>query len=57
MMKHDFIAPTFNLEEIDPAGAGIRHVLEVQIQKVGRVLSNNLAFGGINASLLLGEPT
>jgi 3-oxoacyl-[acyl-carrier-protein] synthase II len=57
MMKHGFIAPTCNLEKVDPACAGIRHVLELQTQHLRRVLSNNFAFGGINASLLLGEPT
>jgi 3-oxoacyl-[acyl-carrier-protein] synthase II len=56
-MQHGFIAPTSNLEEVDPACSGILHVQTVQSRPVRRVLSNNFAFGGINASLLLGEPT
>jgi len=55
MMRNGFLAPTANLKDIDPACEGIRHVLEVQPYVVRRVLSNNFAFGGINASLLLGE--
>ena len=57
VLEQHFIVPTCNLDEIDPACAGIRHVLEGQTQKVRGGLSNNFAFGGINASPLLGEPT
>jgi 3-oxoacyl-[acyl-carrier-protein] synthase II len=57
MMAHDFLAPTVNLQEVDPACEVIRHVLEVQPCTVRRVLSNNFAFGGINASLLLAKPS
>jgi len=54
MMTHGFIAPTLNLEEVDPACDGLRHVIERETRPLRRVLSNNFAFGGVNTSLLLG---
>lgn len=57
MMQHGFIAPTHNLEEVDPACSGLRHVLEVEERPVRTVLSNNFAFGGVNTSLLLRVPS
>jgi 3-oxoacyl-[acyl-carrier-protein] synthase II len=56
MMQGGFIAPTANLEEVDAACAGIRHVQALESRTLRRVLSNNFAFGGVNASLLLGAP-
>ncbi|MBJ6765889.1 beta-ketoacyl-ACP synthase [Myxococcaceae bacterium JPH2] len=56
MMREGFIAPTLNLEEVDPACQGLRHVLEQESRPVRTVLSNNFAFGGVNTSLLLGLP-
>ncbi|MBU8895230.1 beta-ketoacyl-ACP synthase [Corallococcus sp. H22C18031201] len=57
MMREGFIAPTLNLEEVDPACQGLRHVLELESRPVRTVLSNNFAFGGVNTSLLLGLPS
>jgi 3-oxoacyl-[acyl-carrier-protein] synthase II len=54
MMREGFLAPTLNLEELDPECAGLRYLREVEERKVTRVLSNNFAFGGVNTSLLLG---
>ncbi|MHB8874659.1 MAG: beta-ketoacyl-[acyl-carrier-protein] synthase family protein, partial [Myxococcaceae bacterium] len=45
MMREGFLAPTLNLEELDPTCAGLRYVREVESRKVERVLSNNFAFG------------
>ncbi len=56
MMRHRFIAPTLNLEDVDPECAGIRHVREVEERTVSRVMANNFAFGGVNTSLVLGAP-
>jgi 3-oxoacyl-[acyl-carrier-protein] synthase II len=53
MMRERFVAPTLNLEEVDPACAGLAHVRELQEQAVTRALSNNFAFGGVNTSLVL----
>jgi 3-oxoacyl-[acyl-carrier-protein] synthase II len=54
MITHGFVAPTLNLEEVDPACDGLRHIVEGEERPVHRVLSNNFAFGGVNTSLLLG---
>jgi 3-oxoacyl-[acyl-carrier-protein] synthase II len=56
MMRRGFLAPTLNLDDVDPACRGIRHVLEIQESPVRRVLSNNFAFGGVNTSLMIGLP-
>lgn len=53
MMRHNWFAPTLNLEQVDPrcaeldylTGAG-RHL------STDLVMSNNFAFGGINTSLI-----
>ena len=52
MMKGGFLAPTLNLEEVDPACAGLQHVTEVTAARPRRVMNNNFAFGGINTSLV-----
>lgn len=53
MMKHDFIAPTLNLETVDPRCDGISHVKEKTDKKLNRIMTSNFAFGGINATLIL----
>lgn len=53
MLREGFIAPTLNLEEVEPACAGLRHVREVELWPLRRVMSNNFAFGGVNTSLVL----
>lgn len=53
MMKHGFIAPTLNLEEIDPVCRGIAHVQEKVDTDVDLVMTSNFAFGGVNAVLIV----
>ncbi|MHB8069948.1 MAG: beta-ketoacyl-[acyl-carrier-protein] synthase family protein [Desulfobaccales bacterium] len=53
MMKHGFIAPTLNLEEIDPACGGIGHVQEKVETDLDMIMTNSFAFGGVNAVLIL----
>ncbi len=53
MMKHDFIAPTRNLKEIDPACEGITHVMEKIETPLDVVMTSNFAFGGVNAALVI----
>ncbi|MCR9277331.1 MAG: beta-ketoacyl-ACP synthase [Pseudomonadaceae bacterium] len=54
MLADGWLAPTLNLNSIDPACEGLDY-----IRKAGRsvsaeiIMSNNFAFGGINTSLLL----
>lgn len=54
MMKGSFIAPTLNLENVDPECAPLDYVKgEVREAKLDTVMSNNFAFGGLNTSLIL----
>ena len=53
MMKEGFIAPTLNLEEIDPLCLGIDHVTRILEKPLKYILTSNFAFGGVNASLIL----
>lgn len=56
MIAEQFVAPTLNLENVDPACAGPRHLHEPERMKLSRVMSNNFAFGGVNTSLVFGAP-
>lgn len=53
MMRHGFLAPTLNLEEVDPRCEGLRHIVRVVNEGPVTVMSNNFAFGGIGAALVL----
>jgi len=53
MMREGWVAPTLNLEAVDPACAALDYVQEKPRQTEIRIaMSNNFAFGGINTSLL-----
>ena len=48
------VHPTINVDELDPACAGVDHVLgEAREARVGLALSNSFGFGGHNAVLAL----
>ncbi|MCJ7778714.1 MAG: beta-ketoacyl-ACP synthase [Sedimentisphaerales bacterium] len=55
MMQNGFIFPTFNLDHVDPDCSGIAHVTRVTKATSKIVMSSNFAFGGVNASLVLGN--
>jgi 3-oxoacyl-[acyl-carrier-protein] synthase II len=52
MMEQGVIYPTLHLEHVAADCAGIRHVLAPLRQKVGTIVKNGFAFGGINATLV-----
>ena len=53
MMQNGFICESANIENLDPAMAGMPIVRERQDNvKLGAVLSNSFGFGGTNASLV-----
>ncbi|VAX22026.1 FIG138576: 3-oxoacyl-[ACP] synthase [hydrothermal vent metagenome] len=52
MMEKGYIAPTLNLDNIDPDCAGLDHVTEVRETRIERFMNNNFAFGGVNTSLI-----
>jgi len=53
MLEHGFIAPSINIEELDPDFAGLPVVTTPKITSLDSILSNSFGFGGTNASLLL----
>jgi 3-oxoacyl-[acyl-carrier-protein] synthase II len=53
MMQAGFVAPTLNLEKIDPRCAAIRHVTEPKDCQVRVAGIQNFAFGGVNTCLLI----
>ncbi len=54
MMEHDFIAPSINVEELDPAAEGMPLVTElIENAGVSTTMTNSFGFGGTNATLIL----
>ncbi len=51
MMRRSVIYPTHNLEEVDPACAGVLHVREKLPRAFKAFLKNSFAFGGINSAI------
>ena len=56
MMNTGTIYPTHNLEEVDPACAGICHVRERTPRQFAAFLKNSFAFGGINSAIACTTP-
>ncbi len=53
MLQHDFIAPSINVDEPDPAVAGMPLVTAtVQNAGIRTAMSNSFGFGGTNATLV-----
>ena len=53
MMKHDWFAPTINLNRIDPDCAELDYVVDDgRVKHIEYVMTNNFAFGGLNTSLV-----
>ena len=53
MMLEGWIAPTMNLDRVDPRCAVLDYLREPREGHVQYIMSNNFAFGGINTSLIL----
>ncbi len=53
MMEQGFLAPTLNLEEVDPRCAMLRHTPGVIDARTRIAAVQNFAFGGVNTSLLI----
>ncbi|MBW1776643.1 MAG: beta-ketoacyl-[acyl-carrier-protein] synthase family protein [Deltaproteobacteria bacterium] len=53
MMQQNRMLPTLNLDHVDPACEGIRHVRRVEEKSLQWILKNNFALGGVNSSVLL----
>lgn len=56
MMHEGWLAPTANLDHIDPRCADLDYIVGAGREKrCDYVMSNNFAFGGINTSLIFGK--
>jgi len=57
MMHEGFLAPTLNLDEVDPRCAPLNYVRGEPraVSNMKIMMNNNFAFGGINTSLLFGR--
>ena len=53
MLEHGFIAPSINIETLDPDFEGLPIVMTQNSTPIDTILSNSFGFGGTNASLLL----
>lgn len=55
MLQGEFLAPTRNLDEVDPRCADLDYVREVRRVASRIMMTNNFAFGGVNTSMILGR--
>jgi 3-oxoacyl-[acyl-carrier-protein] synthase II len=54
MLNEGWVAPTLNLEDVDPRCAPLDHVMGApRALEIRHAMSNNFAFGGVNTSLVL----
>lgn len=53
MLENSFIAPSINIETLDPEFEGLPIVVTPNSTRIDTILSNSFGFGGTNASVLL----
>jgi len=53
MLEEGFLAPSINIETLDPAFEGLPIVTETTSAEPRTILSNNFGFGGTNVSLVI----
>ncbi len=51
-MNEGWVAPTINLENVDPACGDLDYVKDIRDLEQNIIMSNNFAFGGVNTSLI-----
>jgi len=56
MMRDGFIAPSINIDEMDPEVGELPVVTEMRKAELNTILSNSFGFGGTNGTLVLGTP-
>ncbi len=52
MMEHGFVAPSINVDNLDPDADGMPIVTETLEKRLTTVMSNSFGFGGTNAALI-----
>ncbi len=53
MMREGWLAPTINLDRVDPRCAPLDYLTQVREASPNYVMNNNFAFGGVNTSIIL----
>lgn len=53
MLEHGFIAPSINIDELDPQAEGMDVITEPTRRILTTVMSNSFGFGGTNATLVM----
>ena len=53
MLEHSFIAPSINIDNLDPQAEGLNVVTEIIERQLTTVMSNSFGFGGTNATLVM----
>ncbi len=55
MLQGGFLAPTVNLDDLDPDCAGVPHVLACEQREIKTAMTVNAGLGGTNASLVFSK--
>ena len=53
MMNRGFLIPTRNLDNIDPACKGLRHIRNIEQSNIEVAIKNNFALGGVNSCIVI----
>jgi 3-oxoacyl-[acyl-carrier-protein] synthase-1 len=53
MLEHNFIAPSINIETLDPQAEGMNLITEPTERRLTTVMTNSFGFGGTNATLVM----
>ncbi|CUX95821.1 3-oxoacyl-[acyl-carrier-protein] synthase 1 [Candidatus Mikella endobia] len=53
MLEHNFIAPSINIENLDPQAKNMNIITKIKKKKLLTVMSNNFGFGGTNTTIIM----
>ncbi|RYZ14841.1 MAG: beta-ketoacyl-ACP synthase I [Alphaproteobacteria bacterium] len=55
MMKEKFVAPSINIDKLDPLAYGVNIIREAREAVIKMVMSNSFGFGGTNGSVMVAK--